>query len=1000
VGVGARTPADEVDPSSATTKVEFGVRLRALRTAAGLSLRELAAASKTNNSRSVVLSRSTIEDAELGRRPPRPDWLEAYLAACGVRGARQREWKGVRAALASPIVRDGELGRLPRIAASDPRQLGVHPAISVAAPGDRPGHGRRLPELPTYVPRDIDEQLREAIVDAAGHGGLVVLVGGSSTGKTRTAYEAVRAELPSWRLLHPADPAELATAVTARQLPRAGVVVWLDEAQHYLTGPDRLTTATARALLDPDQPMVLLATMWPQWYEQLTTPPPADVPPSDAEDIDPHRHARQILTTAARLIRLASFSQAECARAAALADEDPRLAAALRDSRYGPTEVLAGAPQLVERFEHAANPYAKAIMTAAIDYRRLGHNAALTAELLQSAAAGYLTGQQIATAPPEWFTTAIDCATRLLHGATSSLIPVPGTSMGTIIGYTVADYLLQHGQATRRDIPPPTSIWDAAVSHITDLPVRMALARAAERQNLYQPAVALAEPAADTGIPKAMLLLARSLEGLGQAQEAEQWCRRAADTGNSQAMFLLAGRLRRAGQAREAEQWYRQAATAGNPHAMLALAGWLADTGRGEEADQWYRLGAQTGNPHAMHALAGWLADAGRSTEAEEWYRHGAQTGDLNAMRALADWLAGAGRSTEAEEWYRHGAQTGDLNAMRALADWLAGAGRAPEAEEWYRRAADTGNPNAMRALARRLTDAGRAQEGEEWYRRGAQTGDPQAMLAFASWLASAGRAQEAQQWYGCAAETGDRDAMLAFASWLANAGQASEAEQWHQRAAETGDPHAMLALARQLRRTGRAQEAELWHRRAAETSNLHAMRTLASRLRDAGQAEEAEAWYRRGAEAGDHRAMWTLANWLPSAGQAGEAEQWHRRAAETGNPHAMLALARRLERAGQAGEAEQWHRRAARTGNPHAMLALAARLRRAERAEEAEHWYRRAAKAGELDAMLALGGRLRAAGQAEEAAVWYRRAADTGNPQGVRALADWLANTGHAQEG
>jgi len=85
--VGARTPTEEVHPSSATTRVEFGACLRALRTAAGLSLRELAAASRTNNSRSLVLSRSTIEDAELGRTLPRPDWLEVYLAACGC-GAR------------------------------------------------------------------------------------------------------------------------------------------------------------------------------------------------------------------------------------------------------------------------------------------------------------------------------------------------------------------------------------------------------------------------------------------------------------------------------------------------------------------------------------------------------------------------------------------------------------------------------------------------------------------------------------------------------------------------------------------------------------------------------------------------------------------------------------------------------------------------------------------------------------------------------------------------
>jgi hypothetical protein len=375
--VDALTQAEEVDPSSATTRVEFGGCLRVLRNAAGLSLRQLASRSRTSRVNSLALSRSTMEDAELGRTLPRPDWLAVYLDACGVHGARQRVWKRTRARLASSLVGDGELGRLPRVRAVDPRQLGVHPAITMAAPGGQVGLGRRLPELPPYVSRDLDEELREGIVDLASHGGLIVVVGGSSTGKTRVIYEAIRAELPDWRLLHPPDAADLVNAVATRRLPRSGVVIWLDEAQHYLTGPDRLTIGVVRALVNPDQPMVLVATMWPQWYERLTTPPIADAPladAEDAEDIDPHRHSRQILTSAARVVRLASFNKAECARAETLAAEDPRLATALQDSHFGVTEVLAAAPQVVDRFEHAANPYAKAIMTAAIDYRRLGYN--------------------------------------------------------------------------------------------------------------------------------------------------------------------------------------------------------------------------------------------------------------------------------------------------------------------------------------------------------------------------------------------------------------------------------------------------------------------------------------------------------------------------------------------------------------------------------------------------------------------------------------------------
>jgi hypothetical protein len=990
--VDARTPAEEVDPSSATTRVEFGACLRAVRSAAGLSLRELA--SKTSKTGSLALSRSTMEDAELGRTLPKLDWLVVYLAACGVDEASQRAWKRARAALASLGLAKGELGRLPQVGTVDPRQLGVHPAITVAGPGERPGQGQRLPELPPYVPRDVDEELREGIVNLASHGGLIVLVGGSSTGKTRTAYEAICAELPDWRLLHPTDAAGLANAIAARRLPRSGVVVWLDDAQQYLTGPDRLTIGVVRALLNPDQPMVLVATMWPQWYERLTTPPPVDaaLTAEDADDIDPHRHSRQILTTAARVIRLGSFNNPEYARAKTRAGEDPRLAAALQDSHYGVTEILAAAPQLVERFEYTANPYAKAIMTAAIDYRRLGHTVPLTGELLETAAVGYLTEQQVATASPHWFSTAIDHATGLLHGATSSLIPVPGTSMGTIIGYTVADYLLQYGQAARRDIPPPISIWEAGIGHITDLSIRLALAREAYRRKLYQHAELLARPAAETGIPIAMIVLARSFQGGGRVKEAEDWLRRAARTGNPNAMAALADWLERAGRAGEAEGWYRRAAELGNPDIVLILANWLRRAGRVEEAEEWYRRAAGTGHPHAMLVLGKRLSAAGQSEEAEEWYRRAAGTGDHDAMAVLAKWLERAGQSEEAEEWYRRAAGTGNLNGMVTLMHWLWRAGKAREAKEWYRRAVEAGNsstklfPQGSRRARRR-----RARQAA------AETGDAEAMVAVAHSLGNAGRADEAERWYRRAAEAGHPHEMV-LGKRLGAAGQSEEAEEWYRRAAEAGNPNGMVALADLLGRAGRAEEAERWYRRAAEAGHPHAMLVLGKRLGAAGQSEEAEEWYRRAAEAGNPNGMVALGNWLGRAGKAGEAEEWYRRAAGTGNPNGMVALADWLGRAGRAEEAERWYCRAAEAGNPNAMWALARWLEHAERIEEAEEWYRRAAETGNPKAIWALADWLGRAGRAEEAERWYLRAAETGNPNAMLALADWLGRAGKAQ--
>jgi len=51
----------------------------------------------------------------------------------------------------------------------------------------------------------------------------VLLVGGSSVGKTRCAFEAVRTLLPDWRLVHPAGPTEV-TALA--QAPPAWPLYW------------------------------------------------------------------------------------------------------------------------------------------------------------------------------------------------------------------------------------------------------------------------------------------------------------------------------------------------------------------------------------------------------------------------------------------------------------------------------------------------------------------------------------------------------------------------------------------------------------------------------------------------------------------------------------------------------------------------------------------------------------------------------------------------------
>ena len=372
-----------------------------------------------------------------------------------------------------------------RVSEADLRRLGVHAAISV------PGVPDEVP--PEYVPRDADADghgVRAKVAAAAERGGFVLLVGGSSVGKTRCAAEAVRALLPDWWLVHPAGPGEVAALAAA---PPGRTVVWLDELQRYLDGEHGLTGGVVRALLGAPGPVVIIGTLWPDRYAAYTAVPA----PGGA---DPQAREREVLDLAAVIRIGAEFSPAEQDRARAAAARDRRLALALGADGYGLTQTLAAAPQLVARWEdaRAADPYGWAVLTAALDAARLGARAPLSADLLRAAAPGYCTSAQQAEAPENWFEQALAYATEKLHGAAAALSPA-GAGMGQIAGYTVADYLLQHASRERRSARVPASTWDALLSHIRDPADAARLADSARGRLLYCYAIPLYRLAADAG---------------------------------------------------------------------------------------------------------------------------------------------------------------------------------------------------------------------------------------------------------------------------------------------------------------------------------------------------------------------------------------------------------------------------------------------------------------------------------------------------------------------
>lgn len=180
----------------------------------------------------VGLSRTTVHEAFRSGAVPSAETTAALARGLGLDEAEMLDLR--RRACGSPPrpcadgMQDDGVG-LP-IEASNPHDLEVHPAAAMPSAGVS---GRDSWVLPGYVERGHDRVLTEAVRGAAaGRSAMVVLVGSSSTGKTRACWEAVQPLAGhGWQLWHPFDPtrAEAALADLGQVGPRT--VVWLNEAQ-------------------------------------------------------------------------------------------------------------------------------------------------------------------------------------------------------------------------------------------------------------------------------------------------------------------------------------------------------------------------------------------------------------------------------------------------------------------------------------------------------------------------------------------------------------------------------------------------------------------------------------------------------------------------------------------------------------------------------------------------------------------------------------------------
>ncbi|MCF0086465.1 MULTISPECIES: helix-turn-helix domain-containing/SEL1-like repeat protein [unclassified Streptomyces] len=760
------------------------------------------------------LGRTTVQEAfRPGGRVPSALTVAALSGKLGLPDEQLLELRRAAAGESGPVsLRDEGLGK--EIGQWDPHDLEVHPAGTPTVTASSSVRAQRA--LPGYVRRAHDQVLAEAVGEAMeGRSRMLVLVGSSSTGKTRACWEVVQPlAAAGWRLWHPYDPtrAEAALADLDRVTPRT--VVWLNEAQHYLghlQAGERIAAALHTLLTQADRvPVLVLGTLWSEYADAYTALPQIGKP-------DPHSRVRELLT--GRTLTIPDTFDEEALRAAsALAQGGDRFMkdALTRAHTHGRvTQDLAGAPELVRRYEHGTPPV-KALLQVAMDARRFGVGLHLPQAFLIDAATDYLTDDDYDQLVEDWAETAFADLARPVHGKqaplrrTSTRHPCLPTTAKTPVPepglvFRLADYLEQHGRTTRRTLCPPASFWHAAHKHLVRPDDLANLAAAAEDRYRLQWTHHLRLRAAEAGNAKALLYVAKLRAAAGDAEGAA----------------AIYGQV--------SQTVYRQVAEAGDTRALHDLAQFLGEIGHLSGARAFYQQAADAGDTDALISLAQMREHEGDWEGAEVVFRQAAAVGSSRALIYLGRMHTKTGDTESAKSVFQQAADSGNAEALLCLAGTYETSGDLEGAKALYRQAAEAGVAGALTDMACAMSEAGDAQGAEAVLREAASgDGGGRALFCLAELRARSGDVEGAEVIYREAADAGDVDAQLVLAArLLAGPGGRAAAEDLLRPAADAGFPRVLFYLAEMRMETGNREGAEAAYRQTADAGCLETGRVL-----------------------------------------------------------------------------------------------------------------------------------------------------------------------------
>ncbi len=344
-----------------------------------------------------------------------------------------RAWRQVaEQCLGLPLTAAGEL---PTVRDVDPYVIGVQ---SSAYRDDDP-----------YVARPTsDAQLRTRLTSER----FVLVVGPSTAGKSRTAFEAVREVYRDAALVVPAArPHAVRTLLEREEVVGAAdrpVVLWLDDLNDHLA-VDRLDRTILLGALRAERQVIVVATMRSDRYRLLMAR-------DGAGDVE----TRRILEQAGEPVWVdATALPGEIATASRLYPRENFAGG------VGIGEQLVAAPALRRRYR-TASAAGRALVQAAVDWVRAGLSAPIPGRRLRELALGYL-GAANPTRPP----TANDLAAEIAWACqavashVSLLREVAGDGDGP--AYEPHGYLItfldgegESDSALREPVPIPDHAWE------------------------------------------------------------------------------------------------------------------------------------------------------------------------------------------------------------------------------------------------------------------------------------------------------------------------------------------------------------------------------------------------------------------------------------------------------------------------------------------------------------------------------------------------------------